>query len=94
MGRRRKEPKDTTTDVVIGSLISDARLSKKVSAVRLANQVGISKQMLYSYETGSTSCTVRVLLKFAEALDVEVYQLIPKASKILPTLQSRQKKLK
>lgn len=94
MPRRRKESREKTFDLIVGSLIAAARLRKKCSMSRLAKGLGIGRQLLYKYETGIVSCPLVVAAQITESLEIDLAELLPKNHKKLQTLQSRQKTLK
>ncbi len=56
----------------IGLKIKDLRKSKNVSAVELAEALGVSKELIYAYESGRTEPPIEKLQKIASILGVPI----------------------
>ena len=76
-GRRNRSPKEKSFDFVVGRLITEARLAKRISQKEMAAQLEISRQTLYAYEIGAMRCPVFVLARISVVLGVEVTRLMP-----------------
>lgn len=63
--------------VVIGQLIRNARLKKKISQEKLALICDIDRSYLGRIERGEVNITIEKLYEIATALDVDAKKLIP-----------------
>ncbi|OTG96015.1 transcriptional regulator [Acinetobacter sp. ANC 4654] len=63
--------------VVIGQLVRNARLKKKISQEKLALICDIDRSYLGRIERGEVNITIEKLYEIATALDVDAKKLIP-----------------
>ncbi len=61
----------------VGASIIRARRLAAVRCIDLARWVKISREALYSYESGRTSCPPMVLARIAQRLKVSLDELLP-----------------
>lgn len=57
-------------------IITDSRKQKGWSQIDLANESGVSREMIGNYERGGNAPSIEVLLKLAKALDVSLDYLV------------------
>lgn len=67
----------TKEDLPFAKHIQLIRSAKKISRRQVAQDLGVSCQQYFKYETGENRVTVGRLAKIAKALDVSVWELIP-----------------
>lgn len=58
------------------NFLHQIRTKKNVNLAELAREIGVSRQLLWSYEGGKTKLSVRVLNDLARVLNVRVEQII------------------
>nr|WP_295030885.1 helix-turn-helix transcriptional regulator [Shewanella sp.] len=75
---------------LIGQRIVDQRKMKKFSQLSLADKVGVSDRTLRKVEAGH-DMKLSVLLAIAEALDIDVVQLLSADNSSLSTLSESEK---
>lgn len=71
----------------IGRRIGEIRVQKGLSQAQLAEKIGMSVRQLQRFETGvakDTALTVKVLVRIANALDVDYGELHKKAKTAPP----------
>ena len=74
----------------IGLKINKLRKEKSMSANDLAEQIGVSKELIYAYEKGKAEPPLEKLHKIAKVLDVDISYFIiesPKNDVIVTQLQ-------
>jgi len=67
----------TSVDVDLGARIRELRLSRGVTQVDLGDAIGLTFQQVQKYEWGKNRISVGRLFKIAEALKVNVADLLP-----------------
>ncbi len=70
-----------TKDAVslLGGLIRAARKEQKRKTQTLADQAGISRNLLYRIETGDPSCAIGVVFEVATLLGIQLFEMEPNA---------------
>ena len=63
--------------VVIGRLVRDSRLERKISQEKLALICNIDRSYLGRVERGEVNITLERLYELANALNIPVYELLP-----------------
>ena len=53
--------------------MAQKRKQKKITQEMIANQIGVSKQAISKFESGSSSPTLDVVFRYAEALGVDLF---------------------
>lgn len=66
---------------LIGDIINEIRIIKKITIDELSNKTNISKSSLYSIESGKRKPSFEVIKTISEALNYPVYLLMLKALK-------------
>lgn len=67
----------TKQDTLFSKRIEQIRLEKKISRVEISRIVGVSQQQIEKYEKGKSRVTIGRLYALAEALEVNLHDLIP-----------------
>lgn len=73
---RRRTAGQNEFDAELGRRIERLRKAQKITATQLAQRLGVTPQSLYNYEAGLRAITASTLLLLAEALRVEVAELL------------------
>lgn len=66
----------TEIDKIVGNKIKEIRKSKKISQTKLAEIIGITFQQVQKYENGTNRISISRLYDIAQALNIEIEQLI------------------
>ncbi|NBU58294.1 MAG: XRE family transcriptional regulator [Betaproteobacteria bacterium] len=82
---RRTKSRADTNDLIIGKRIRAARKSLGLSQKELGERTGVSFQQVQKYETGQNRVSFTQLVRFSEALDLGVHDLLP-ATRRAPVL--------
>lgn len=89
-GRGRKSEEEKRFNEVLGRRIAGARMASGMTLGELAKSAGISRNALYWYEVGRTSCPPMVLQRIALALGLSVTALMPKTTNSVFLLEAAQ----
>lgn len=76
MNEKRREKRQTETTIEFGRRLRALRTDRGLSQHKLAELAGLDKNMPSELERGYINPTLETLLKLAQALDVEVNDLI------------------
>jgi transcriptional regulator with XRE-family HTH domain len=76
---KSKKPEIISAEVV--RLLRQERQDQNLSVYRVAKDSGLSQQMIHYVERGMRNPTLDTLLRIAIALDVDLSDLLTKASK-------------
>jgi transcriptional regulator with XRE-family HTH domain len=71
-------PRSVSFEVV--RLLRKERIRREISLNRLAEKAGLSRSMVSYVERGMRNPTLDTLLRIAEALDLDLWKLIKRAS--------------
>ena len=80
---------DEKTINELGGKIKEARKSAKLTQKDLSFRAGMSQQQLQQYETGKRTPKFDTLKKIADALKVDVFDLLPASEQETVILQNR-----
>jgi HTH-type transcriptional regulator/antitoxin HipB len=69
----------------LGAVIRKARLSKKLSQVKLARIASMRQALISDLENGTTSATLDTMLKILAALDLDISIVPRKKAEFDPT---------
>ena len=62
---------------LLGQMIKEARLSKKLTAAELAERAGISRGLIQRIEQGDTGCTIGAVFEAAAILGIKLFDATP-----------------
>lgn len=83
--QKRKSRADAN-DYAVGRRIFAFRKSLGLSQTELGELVGVSYQQVQKYEKGKDRCSISLLMRFSEALEVCLQDLLPERSLKVPSL--------
>jgi transcriptional regulator with XRE-family HTH domain len=74
---RRTKIKADHNDVAIGERLRTARLSLGLSQTALGQQIGVSYQQIYKYESGQTRLSLSLVQRLSVVLQIKIADLVP-----------------